>query len=41
MGPWVFMVFIVIQLFFIIYVALVVPETKGRTIDEITARFRK
>merc|ERR1711997_552606 len=41
MGPWVFMVFIVIQLFFIIYVAVVVPETKGRTIDEITARFRK
>merc|ERR1711971_1045995 len=38
MGPW---VFIVIQLFFIIYVALVVPETKGRTIDEITARFKK
>merc|ERR1719470_374742 len=28
MGPWVFMVFIVIQLFFIVYVAVVVPETK-------------
>merc|ERR1712109_221625 len=41
MGPWVFMVFIVIQLFFIVYVAVVVPETKGKTIDEITARFRK
>ena len=41
MGPWVFMVFIVIQLFFIIYVAIVVPETKGRQIDEITALFRK
>merc|ERR1712241_1236350 len=41
MGPWVFMVFIVIQLFFIVYVAIVVPETKGKTIDEITARFRK
>merc|ERR1712213_68648 len=40
MGPWVFMVFIVIQLFFIVYVAVVVPETKGKTIDEITARFR-
>merc|ERR1719150_3584892 len=40
MGPWVFMVFIVIQLFFI-DVAVVVPETKGKTIDEITARFRK
>merc|ERR1711874_323174 len=41
MGPWVFMVFIVIQLCFIVYVAVVVPETKGKTIDEITARFRK
>merc|ERR1719356_102029 len=41
MGPWVFMVFIVIQLFFIVYVAIVVPETKGRQIDEITALFRK
>ena len=41
MGPWVFMVFIVIQIFFIIYVAIVVPETKGRNIEEITAQFRK
>ena len=41
MGPYVFVVFIVIQLFFIVYVAVVVPETKGKTIDEITARFRK
>jgi len=41
MGPWVFMVFIVIQAFFIVYVAIVVPETKGRQIDEITALFRK
>merc|ERR1712115_606986 len=41
MGPWVFMVFIVIQLFFIIYEAIFVPETKNKTIDEITARFRK
>jgi len=40
-GPWVFMVFIVIQIFFIIYVFLAVPETKGRPIDEITAIFRK
>ena len=41
MGPWVFMVFIVIQLFFIVYVAFVVPETKNRTTEEITAQFRK
>merc|ERR1719481_547156 len=34
-GVWVFMVFIVIQILFIIYVFLVVPETKGRTIEEI------
>jgi len=40
-GPWVFMVFIVIQIVFIIYVFLAVPETKGRPIDEITAMFRK
>merc|ERR1739838_647583 len=41
LGPWVFMVFMVIQVFFIIYVFLAVPETKNRTIDEITAQFRK
>jgi SP family facilitated glucose transporter-like MFS transporter 1 len=41
MGPWVFLVFIIIQIFFIIYVTLAVPETKNRSIDEITASFRK
>merc|ERR1711862_1050326 len=40
-GPWVFMVFMVIQVFFLIYVFVAVPETKNRTIDEITAQFRK
>jgi len=40
-GPWVFMVFMVIQVFFIVYVFVAVPETKNRTIDEITAQFRK
>jgi len=40
-GPWVFMVFMVIQVFFIAYVFVAVPETKNRTIDEITAQFRK
>merc|ERR1719427_1033837 len=40
-GPWVFMVFMVIQVFFIGYVLLAVPETKNRTIEEITAQFRK
>merc|ERR1711934_822149 len=41
MGSPVFVVFIVIQILFIIYVALFVPETKGRNIEEITAQFRK
>merc|ERR1712020_668452 len=30
-GPWVFMVFMVIQVFFIVYVFVAVPETKNRT----------
>jgi len=41
LGPWVFAVFIGIQIFFIIYVWLAVPETKGRTTEEITSSFRK
>merc|ERR1719317_1049342 len=40
-GPYVFLVFMVIQVFFIVYVFVAVPETKNRTIDEITAQFRK
>merc|ERR1711931_282491 len=40
-GPYVFIVFMVIQVFFIVYVFFAVPETKNRTIDEITAQFRK
>jgi len=39
-GPWVFLVFMIIQVFFIVYVFLAVPETKGRTVEEITAQFR-
>ena len=31
----------VIQVLFILYVWLVVPETKNRTIEEVTAQFRK
>merc|ERR1711935_1019446 len=40
LGSWVFMVFIVIQILFIIYVFLAVPETKGKTTEQITASFR-
>merc|ERR1711997_1432412 len=41
LGPYVFVIFMVIQLCFIIYVYFVVPETKNRTTEEITAQFRK
>jgi SP family facilitated glucose transporter-like MFS transporter 1 len=40
-GPYVFIIFIILQLFFIIYVSLVVPETKNKTVEEVTAQFRK
>jgi len=39
-GPYVFIVFIITQIFFIAYVFIKVPETKNKTIDEITAQFR-
>merc|ERR1712117_529087 len=41
MGAYVFVIFMIIQLFFIVYVYFVVPETKNRTTEEITAIFRK
>merc|ERR1712241_814242 len=41
MGAYVFVIFMVIQLCFIIYVHFCVPETKNRTIEDITAQFRK
>jgi SP family facilitated glucose transporter-like MFS transporter 1 len=41
MGPYVFIIFIVAQIFFIVYVWLQVPETKNKTIEEITAQFRQ
>merc|ERR1719290_421472 len=40
-GPYVFIIFIVIQLVFILYVWRFVPETKNRTIEEISSAFRK
>jgi len=41
LGAYVFVIFMVIQLAFIFYVYLFVPETKNRTTEEITAQFRK
>ena len=40
-GPYVFIIFIVLQIIFLAYVSLVVPETKNRTVEEVTAQFRK
>jgi len=41
LGPYVFIIFILAQFGFIIYVWLQVPETKNKTIEEITAQFRQ
>merc|ERR1711953_929442 len=40
-GPYVFIIIIVLQIFFIGYVWFKVPETKNKTIEEITAQFRQ
>jgi len=41
-GLWImFIVFMVIQVFFIVLVFLVMPETKNKTIEEITVQSRK
>merc|ERR1711881_825429 len=40
MGEYVFLIFIGLQAIFILYVWFKVPETKNKTIEEITAQFR-
>ncbi|XP_040889144.1 solute carrier family 2, facilitated glucose transporter member 1 [Toxotes jaculatrix] len=40
-GPYVFVIFTVLLLVFFIFTYFKVPETKGRTFDEITAGFRQ
>lgn len=40
-GPYVFIIFTVLLIIFFIFTYFKVPETKGRTFDEITAGFRQ
>ncbi|XP_061687970.1 solute carrier family 2, facilitated glucose transporter member 1-like [Syngnathoides biaculeatus] len=40
-GPYVFVIFIVMLLFFFVFTYFKVPETKGRTFDEIASGFRR
>ncbi|XP_030078277.1 solute carrier family 2, facilitated glucose transporter member 1 [Microcaecilia unicolor] len=40
-GPYVFIIFFVLLIFFFIFTYFKVPETKGRTFDEIASGFRQ
>ncbi|KAG7494098.1 solute carrier family 2, facilitated glucose transporter member 1-like [Solea senegalensis] len=40
-GPYVFVIFTVLLLFFFVFTYFKVPETKGRTFDEIASGFRQ
>lgn len=41
MGPWVFLIFIVMQIIFLVYIGAVVPETKDKSIAEVAAIFEE
>lgn len=41
MGGYVFLIFVVLQGFFIFFVWKKVPETKNKTIEEISSMFRQ
>ena len=40
LGGYVFGIFIVIQIIFMLYIVFAVPETKNRSIEDITAHFK-
>ncbi|MGH0167698.1 UNVERIFIED_CONTAM: hypothetical protein FKN15_053017 [Acipenser sinensis] len=39
-GPYVFLIFAALLLFFLIFTYLKVPETRGKTFDQISSGFR-
>ena len=41
MGPYVFLIFVVLLALFIVFTWVKVPETKGKSIDEVTAIFKQ